>query len=109
MLKTIGAGSVDELIDQTLPSAIRLQKPLNLPKTQIGTGISTAPSKEIASKNAVAKIVYRYGVGMILITPNVILRTILENPAWYTAYTPYQAEIAWGRLGDASELPDGCD
>lgn len=96
MLKTIGAGSVDELIDQTLPSAIRLQKPLNLPRPKSEQEFLQY-IKRIASKNAVLKSYI--GTGYYdTITPNVILRNILENPAWYTAYTPYQAEIAQGRL-----------
>lgn len=96
MLKTIGAGSVDELIDQTLPSVIRLQKPLNLPRPKSEQEFLQY-IKRIASKNAVLKSYI--GTGYYdTITPNVILRNILENPAWYTAYTPYQAEIAQGRL-----------
>ncbi len=96
MLKTIGAGSVDELIDQTLPSAIRLPKPLNLPRPKSEQEFLQY-IKKIASKNAVLKSYI--GTGYYdTITPNVILRNILENPAWYTAYTPYQAEIAQGRL-----------
>ncbi|SDG39113.1 glycine dehydrogenase [Dyadobacter soli] len=96
MLKTIGAGSVDELIDQTLPSAIRLQKPLNLPRPKSEQEFLQY-IKRIASKNAVLKSYI--GTGYYdTITPNVILRNILENPSWYTAYTPYQAEIAQGRL-----------
>lgn len=96
MLKTVGAGSVDELIDQTLPSAIRLQKPLNLPRPKSEQEFLQY-IKRIASKNAVLKSYI--GTGYYdTITPNVILRNILENPAWYTAYTPYQAEIAQGRL-----------
>ncbi len=96
MLKTIGAGSVDELIDQTLPSAIRLTKPLNLPRPKSEQEFLQY-IKRIASKNAALKSYI--GTGYYdTITPNVILRNILENPAWYTAYTPYQAEIAQGRL-----------
>ncbi|WP_128545527.1 aminomethyl-transferring glycine dehydrogenase [Larkinella soli] len=96
MLKTIGLDSVDELIDQTVPAAIRLPKPLDLP----------APKSEYQFLNDFKKLarqnkVFRSYIGMgyyDTITPNVILRNILENPAWYTAYTPYQAEIAQGRL-----------
>src|ERR1041384_1661579 len=96
MLKTIGAGSVDELIDQTLPAAIRLQKPLNLPRPKSEQEFLQY-IKRIAAKNAVLKSYI--GTGYYdTITPNVILRNILENPAWYTAYTPYQAEIAQGRM-----------
>ena len=96
MLKTIGVNSIDELINQTVPSHIRLAKPLNLPD-----GISEAEYlkhiKNIASKN---KLFKNYiGLGYYDTTlPSVILRNILENPSWYTSYTPYQAEISQGRL-----------
>ncbi len=96
MLETIGVNSIDELIDQTVPSHIRLAKPLNLPN-----GISEAEYlrhiKNIASKN---KIFKNYiGLGYYdTFSPSVIIRNILENPAWYTSYTPYQAEISQGRL-----------
>ena len=96
MLKTIGAASLDELIDQTIPAAIRLPKPLNLPRAKSEQEFLQG-IKKIAKKNAVLKSYI--GTGYYdTITPNVILRNILENPAWYTAYTPYQAEIAQGRL-----------
>ncbi|HEV7379211.1 MAG TPA: aminomethyl-transferring glycine dehydrogenase [Dyadobacter sp.] len=96
MLSTVGVASLDELIDQTLPSAIRLPKPLNLPKAKTEQEFLQGIRK-IARKNAILKSYI--GAGYYdTITPNVILRNILENPAWYTAYTPYQAEIAQGRL-----------
>lgn len=96
MLKTVGVSSLDELIDQTLPPSIRLDKPLNLPSAKSEQGF-LANMKKIAAKNVVFKSYI--GAGYYdTITPNVILRNILENPAWYTAYTPYQAEIAQGRL-----------
>ncbi|WP_221394743.1 aminomethyl-transferring glycine dehydrogenase [Dyadobacter sp. NIV53] len=96
MLNTVGASSLDELIDQTLPAAIRLQKPLNLPRAKSEQEFIQG-IKKIARKNAILKSYI--GTGYYdTITPNVILRNILENPAWYTAYTPYQAEIAQGRL-----------
>ncbi len=96
MLETVGVNSLDELIDQTVPKHIRLEKPLNLPE-----GISEAEYlrhiKKIASKN---KIFKNYiGMGYYdTVMPSVILRNILENPSWYTSYTPYQAEISQGRL-----------
>lgn len=96
MLKKIGAASLDELIEQTIPSSIRLKKPLN-----ISSGLTEFQYlkhlKKLASKN---KIFNSYiGLGYYnCITPSVIQRNILENPGWYTAYTPYQAEIAQGRL-----------
>ena len=96
MLNTVGVASLDELIDQTLPAAIRLQKPLNLPRAKSEQEFLQG-IKKVARKNAILKSYI--GTGYYdTITPNVILRNILENPAWYTAYTPYQAEIAQGRL-----------
>jgi len=96
MLRTVGASSLDELIEQTLPAAIRLPKPLNLPRPKSEQEFLDG-IKKLARKNAILKTYI--GTGYYdTITPNVILRNILENPAWYTAYTPYQAEIAQGRL-----------
>ncbi len=96
MLKVIKAKSVDELIDQTIPSSIRLKKALQLPAAQSEFEFLKS-FKKIASKNKVYKSFI--GTGYYnTITPGVILRNILENPGWYTAYTPYQAEIAQGRL-----------
>jgi glycine dehydrogenase len=96
MLKTIGTESVNELIDQTIPSNIRLKAPLNLPKPKSEYEF-LQDFRKLASRNKV----YKTYVGMgyyNTITPGVIRRNILENPGWYTAYTPYQAEIAQGRL-----------
>jgi glycine dehydrogenase len=96
MLKVIKAASVDELIDQTVPSVIRLKKPLNLPKAKSEYEF-LRDFRKIASRNKIFKSYI--GTGYYnTITPGVILRNILENPGWYTAYTPYQAEIAQGRL-----------
>ncbi len=96
MLAKIGAKSVEELIDQTIPSNIRLKKPLNLPK-----GLSEYEYhkhlRSIAAKNTVFKTYIGLGYYNTIMPP-VIQRNILENPGWYTAYTPYQAEIAQGRL-----------
>jgi glycine dehydrogenase len=96
MLEKIGLRTLDELIDQTIPSSIRMENPLGLPE-----GISEYEYfnslKEIASRNKV----YRSFIGLgyyNTILPAVIQRNILENPAWYTSYTPYQAEISQGRL-----------
>jgi glycine dehydrogenase len=96
MLNKIGASSIDELINETIPASIRLKKPLHLPTAlsefQYGKHI-----KQIAAKNKLFKT--HIGLGYYnTITPPVIQRNILENPGWYTAYTPYQAEIAQGRL-----------
>ncbi|MEP6734162.1 MAG: aminomethyl-transferring glycine dehydrogenase [Chryseolinea sp.] len=96
MLKVVKAASLDELIDQTIPASIRLKKSLSLPAAKSEYEFLQF-FKNIASKNKV----FRSYIGMgyyNTITPGVILRNILENPGWYTAYTPYQAEIAQGRL-----------
>lgn len=99
MLVTLKKNSVDALIDSTVPAGIRLKKPLSL--EILGKGISEAEILEelrgFASKNEV----WRTYIGMgysDCFTPPVILRNILENPGWYTQYTPYQAEISQGRL-----------
>ncbi|WP_013322173.1 aminomethyl-transferring glycine dehydrogenase [Gloeothece verrucosa] len=96
MLSILGLSTLDELVDKTVPAAIRLERKLNLPPAQSEYAALTQ-LKSIASKNKV----YRSYIGMgyyDCITPPVIVRNILENPGWYTAYTPYQAEIAQGRL-----------
>lgn len=96
MLKVVKAKSVDELIEQTVPSNIRLKKPLNLPRPQSEYEFLNS-FKKTMSKNKIYKSYI--GTGYYnCITPPVILRNILENPGWYTAYTPYQAEIAQGRM-----------
>ena len=96
MLATVGVASLDDLITQTIPAAIRLPKPLNLPAAQ-SESEALASLRALASKNKVHKSFI--GMGYYgTITPPVILRNILENPGWYTQYTPYQAEISQGRL-----------
>ncbi|MFV0364963.1 MAG: aminomethyl-transferring glycine dehydrogenase [Mangrovibacterium sp.] len=96
MLQAVGVSSLDELIDQTVPSNIRLAQPLKL-----NDGLTERQYfrkiKAIAAKN---KVFNTYiGMGYYdAITPSVILRNVLENPVWYTSYTPYQAEISQGRL-----------
>jgi glycine cleavage system P protein (glycine dehydrogenase) len=96
MLKTIGANSIDQLISETIPDNIKLDKPLNL-----DTAMSEQEYLEhiyaLASKNKVYKSYIGLGYHPTNL-PAVIQRNILENPGWYTAYTPYQAEIAQGRL-----------
>ncbi|KAK9717728.1 glycine decarboxylase subunit P [Basidiobolus ranarum] len=96
MLKTVGVKSVDDLIAKTVPSSIRAAKTLALdngyPERELLKRL-----KAIASKNKV----YRTYIGMgytDTVVPNVILRNVMENPGWYTQYTPYQAEISQGRL-----------
>ncbi len=96
MLKTIGANSVDELIAQTVPDKIRLKTPLNLPKAKSEFAY-LRDLKQTASKNKVFKSYIGQGYYDVIV-PGVIQRNILENPGWYTQYTPYQAEIAQGRL-----------
>jgi len=96
MLQTVGVETLDQLIDETIPTAIRLKKPLGLPAGMNEHEYLTH-LWEIASKNKVYKTFI--GLGYYnTIMPGVIRRNILENPGWYTAYTPYQAEISQGRL-----------
>ncbi len=96
MIAAIGATSLDDLIAQTVPSAIRLPAPMALAGPQREHD-ALAVLKTIAAKNVVKKSLIGMGYHDTL-TPKVILRNLLENPGWYTAYTPYQAEIAQGRL-----------
>ncbi len=96
MLKTIGAGSIDELMNSTVPSAIRMKKSLDLPSS-MSEHEYLQHIKEISLKNKVYKNYIGQGY-YDNITPSVILRNIFENPGWYTQYTPYQAEISQGRL-----------
>jgi len=96
MLDVIGVNSLDELIGQTIPSNIRLEKPLNL-----ANGLTEREYYRKILKLAKKNKVFNTYIGMgyyDTITPAVILRNILENPVWYTSYTPYQAEISQGRL-----------
>lgn len=96
MLQVVNAKSVDDLISETVPANIRLKRALQLPAAQSEFEF-LKNFKAIAAKNKVFKSYI--GAGYYnTITPPVILRNILENPGWYTAYTPYQAEIAQGRL-----------
>jgi glycine dehydrogenase len=96
MLRVTGSASVAELLDRTVPAGIRLPKSLDLPPAR-SEYAALAQLKSIASKNQVFRSFLGTGYHDC-ITPPVILRNILENPGWYTAYTPYQAEIAQGRL-----------
>ena len=96
MLQTLGLSSLGELVDRTVPAAIRLESPLQI-RAGRGEYELLKELKAIALKNQV----YRSFIGMgyaNCITPPVIQRNILENPGWYTQYTPYQPEIAQGRL-----------
>lgn len=96
MLKAVGVNTLDELIDQTVPSKIRLKQPLQLPAAKSEFDY-LANLKQTASKNKVYKSYIGQGYYDVIV-PGVIQRNILENPGWYTQYTPYQAEIAQGRL-----------
>jgi glycine dehydrogenase len=97
MLGIMGVSSLDNLIEETVPASIRLKKPLNLPAEGINEYQYLNHLKEIGAKNKIFKTYIGLGY-YSAITPGVILRNILENPGWYTAYTPYQAEISQGRL-----------
>lgn len=96
MLQTIGVSSLADLIDRTVPSNIRMQQELPLPAA-MSEAEYLNHIKEISLKNKVFKNYIGQGYYDTL-TPGVILRTVFENPAWYTQYTPYQAEISQGRL-----------
>jgi len=96
MLKAVGASSLDALMDEAIPARIRLRKPLNLPD-----GESEHEFLRDLRRTASRNQIFRSFLGLgyhDCITPSVILRNVLENPGWYTPYTPYQAEIAQGRL-----------
>ena len=96
MLRTIGAPSLDALVEEAIPASIRLSAPLNLPAAE-------SEHQYLSRLTAVARAnrVFRSYIGLgyhDTITPSVIRRMVFENPGWYTPYTPYQAEIAQGRL-----------
>ena len=96
MLSALEVSSVQELIDQTVPANIRLEQPLSIGESR--TEVETLSYlKSVASKNKVFKSYIGQGYHPTHV-PHVILRNVLENPGWYTAYTPYQPEIAQGRL-----------
>ena len=96
MLAAIGAPSLDVLIEKTIPASIRLKKPMNIPagitEFELLESLKSIGSKNVIATNCIGQGYYG------TITPSVILRNIFENPGWYTQYTPYQAEIAQGRL-----------
>ena len=96
MLKTIGAASIDQLVAETVPDAIRMRAALRVPDALNEVELLTR-ADELASKNQVWRSYIGAGYHDC-VTPAVILRNIIENPAWYTQYTPYQAEISQGRL-----------
>ncbi len=96
MLGTLGLNNLQQLIEQVVPQSITNTQPLDLP-LQCTETEALKELRQIASKNKIVKSFIGQGYYGTL-TPNVILRNILENPAWYTAYTPYQPEISQGRL-----------
>jgi glycine dehydrogenase len=96
MLRAIGVSSVDELIDQTIPPGIRRRDTLDIPSDESEYAYLRRLAT-IGARNTVARSYI--GMGYYdTVTPSVILRNVVENPGWYTPYTPYQAEIAQGRL-----------
>jgi glycine dehydrogenase len=96
MLQSLGVASRTELIEQTVPPVIRLNRALDLPAA-LSEEAALAKLKGYAERNQIWTSLIGMGYHGT-ITPNVILRNVLENPGWYTAYTPYQPEIAQGRL-----------
>ena len=96
MLETLGLSSLEALIDETLPKSIRQKTPLNFGKPKSERALLNH-MRITASKNKVLTSLIGQGYHGT-VTPPVIQRNILENPAWYTAYTPYQPEISQGRL-----------
>jgi len=96
MLKTIGVGSLDELIGKTIPASIRSKEGLALPGP-VSEHQYLAELRQLAARNKVFKSYIGQGYYDVIV-PSVILRNVFENPGWYTQYTPYQAEIAQGRL-----------
>jgi glycine dehydrogenase len=96
MLATVNAASLEALIAETVPAQIRLEKPMTLAPAQSEAEMLKT-LKKIANKNELKRTFIGQGYYNTL-TPNVILRNVLENPGWYTAYTPYQPEISQGRL-----------
>ncbi len=96
MLKTLDVASVDELIDKTVPKAIRISEPLDVAANK-SERYTLSVLRRMADRNEV--FISMIGMGYYgTVIPNVILRNVMENPGWYTAYTPYQAEVSQGRL-----------
>ncbi len=96
MLQTIGAASVNELIEKTVPASIRLKAPMGIPPA-LSESALLQHLKDLSLNNHICRNYIGMGYYDTL-TPSVILRNIFENPGWYTQYTPYQAEISQGRL-----------
>ena len=96
MLKVIGAESVEQLIAETMPEDILLKEPIELPEP-----LTEQQMLDSLTASAQANVLNRSYIGRGwygTITPSVIRRNVLENPVWYTSYTPYQAEVSQGRL-----------
>jgi glycine dehydrogenase len=96
MLHAVGAATLDDVAGKTVPNSIRSNQALNLPPP-IDEAATIAELRALAAQNATVKSLIGMGYHGT-VTPPVVLRNVLENPGWYTAYTPYQAEIAQGRL-----------
>ena len=97
MLDVIGVKSVDELISQVIPSTIRLRKPLALPAEGMSEYEFAAHIRSLALRNTPMRSFIGLGYYPCAV-PAAVVRNVFENPAWYTSYTPYQAEISQGRL-----------
>ena len=96
MLATLGLGSLDDLVEQAMPSSIRMSAPLDLPPA-LTEAETLDVLRGLAERNR--PLTPMIGLGYAgTVTPSVIRRNVLEDPAWYTAYTPYQPEISQGRL-----------
>ncbi|HFC2354880.1 TPA: aminomethyl-transferring glycine dehydrogenase [Neisseria gonorrhoeae] len=106
LLAAVGEKSMDEFVGNTVPQSIRMPSELDLPEA-LTEADALAKLKGIASKNVINKSYIGLGYYPTRV-PNVILRNVLENPGWYTAYTPYQAEIAQGRLEALLNFQQGC-
>ncbi len=96
MLQTLGMSSLDELIDKAVPDSIRMSGELDLPESRTETEVLDE-LRVLANRNTVAKSMIGMGYHSTIL-PGVIQRNLLENPGWYTAYTPYQPEVSQGRL-----------
>ena len=97
MLGVIGVGSVEELISQVIPASIRLKKPLALPREGMSEYAFAAHIRALAERNRPLRSFIGMGYYPCAV-PAAVVRNVFENPAWYTSYTPYQAEISQGRL-----------
>ena len=97
MLSVIGVSSVEELMEQVIPHSIRIKKIADLPETGMSEAEFAEHIRQIAAKNKIFRSLIGMGYYRTAV-PAVITRNVLENPSWYTSYTPYQAEISQGRM-----------